>query len=94
MQHVARNWVLMAHDGNGRLQVADAVEVQASQNAADRSGAQACGTGNAKSGAALATKLLHEVGLVSLRCCADSDKDRKNGRSNHPAPPAENGGPI
>ena len=59
VQHIARRGVLVAHDGDRRLQHLRLVQLQAGQDAADRGPAQAGGLRDAHPGPTLPAEPLH-----------------------------------
>ena len=59
MQQIAGSGVLVANHGRSRLQVADAIQTQTAENAANGGAAQAGGLRDVQTGEALAAQLLH-----------------------------------
>src|ERR1700752_3844727 len=61
MEQIAGSRMLITHDGNGRLQIAHAVQAQATKDTTDGSAAQTGGLGDVEAGEALAPQLLHAL---------------------------------
>jgi hypothetical protein len=61
VKQIARSGMLITLDGNGRLQIAHAVQAKAAENAAHSGPAQTGELGNVKAGEALSPQLFHAL---------------------------------
>lgn len=59
MEQITRGGMLITHDGSGRLEIANAVQAQTTQDATDGRPAQTGNLGDMEAGEALAPQLFH-----------------------------------
>ena len=64
VEEIAGSGMFIAHDGRSRFQIADATEVEAAQDAADRGATESGGLGDAQAGPALAAQTFDQTLLI------------------------------
>src|ERR1700723_3856765 len=77
MEQIAGSGVLVANYGHGGLQVADAIQAQTAENAADGGAAQARGLSDVQAGEALAAKLFDALNQSIRRAAWGPQRTRR-----------------